>query len=304
MTRTASIPPPDPNAAARQFAQTISEDDLLDRARGNYTNFFLYPPEQPVVFVKFGYGDQKQAEGDMQILAFNWMRQERQRDPRCNIHVPEVFKIFSRDSMTVIIMQLLVGPVGIVAFFRKLDTATWKRYEPVLYAMVGQGVRMLSRMPVPDGATPGPFTRAKRIIKHLIFKDQEAPVVYPTISDLEDHLNRVADLACRGKPHARIVLEDQLIYSYTDFNDDNFMFAIEPDGTLRLYIVDFEHVSFLPPSFLAYAVHDPGDRWFLCPPIAETFGNTLPQRNISMLNEIRGLFQISTRRLGLDRRRP
>jgi hypothetical protein len=42
--------------------------------------------------------------------------------------------------------------------------------------MIAEGVHLLSRMPVLRGATRGPFTRADRRIKHLLFKDQETPV--------------------------------------------------------------------------------------------------------------------------------
>lgn len=55
----------------------------------------------------------------------------------------------------------------------------------------------------------------------------------------------------------KVALENQLTFCYTDFNDENFMFASDPNALPRLYIVDFEHASFLPLSFLDYAVLEP-----------------------------------------------
>lgn len=195
---SAALPPssdgPDANAAVRQFAQTISEDDLFNLAVGRYYPFLPYPPECPVVFIKYG-NQAKQAEADMQKLAFDWLRHERQRNPSCNIHVPEVFKVFSKGGLTFIIMQLVPGD-PVQQFAKRFDRRTWDHNKSRCYEMIAEGVHLLSRMPVPPDATPGPYTHAVRRIKHLLFKDQQAAVVYPTIQDLEDHLNRV--YSCRN----------------------------------------------------------------------------------------------------------
>ncbi|AEO58678.1 hypothetical protein MYCTH_2306164 [Thermothelomyces thermophilus ATCC 42464] len=293
--------PPDANAAARQFAQTISEEDLFQRAQTLFAPFIAYPPNRPMVFVKFG-GPEKQAEGDMQMLAFNWLRQERQRNPSCNIHVPEVFKIFSRGGLTFIIMQL-VAATPVQQFATKFDPRTWDHNKSRYYDIIAEGVRLLSCMPVPTGATPGPYTRGERRIKHLLFKDHTAPVVYPTIQDLQDHLNRVAERGYRNNPHPpKIALEKELVFCYTDFNDENFMFTTDPDGRPRLYIVDFEHASFLPLSFLAYAVLEPDSRWFLCSWIAKKFGASLPRNNIAVMQRLCYMFQVSSANIGLRKK--
>jgi hypothetical protein len=301
-----AAPPPsagaaDPNAAARQYAQTISEDDLVQRAQNRFAPFLAYPPNRPVVFVKFG-GPEKQAEGDMQKLAFNWLRQERQRNPSCNIHVPEVFKMFTKGGLTFIIMQL-VAATPVEQFAKKFDPRAWDQNKSVYYRMIAEGIYLLSRMPVPAGATPGPFTRGERRIRHLLFKDQTAPVVYPTVQELQDHLNRVAERAYRNDPRPpKVALERQLVFCYTDFNDENFMFTIEADGRPRLYIVDFEHASFLPLSFLAYAVLEPDTRWFLCRWIADRFNGSLLRDNIAVMQRICYMFQISSINIGLRKR--
>ncbi len=78
------------------------------------------------------------------------------------------------------------------------------------------------------------------------------------------------------------------------------MFATDPDGRPRLYIVDFEHASFLPLSFLAYAVSSA--RWSLCTFVGDRFGASLPWDNIAAMDKIFGMFQISTWYLGLEKR--
>ncbi|KAL2150274.1 hypothetical protein VTH82DRAFT_7950 [Thermothelomyces myriococcoides] len=270
----------DPNAVARQFAQTITEEELVQRVQTLYTPYITYSPDNPLFFIKFG-DDEMQGEGDMQMLAFTWLRQECQRNPNCNIHVPEIFRIFTRDGLTFIIMEF-VPAVPVVEFGKSFDPSSWDREQTRYFDMIAEGVHLLSRVPVPADATPGPYMSGERIIRHLLFKNCMAPVVYQTIQELEDQLNRVAERGyriVRDPPDlTTVTLEKDLnMFCYTGFNDENFMFTTDPDGRLRLYIVDFGHASFLPPSFLAFAVFEPRRRWFLCPWIADKFGASLPR---------------------------
>ena len=95
-------------------------------------------------------------------------------------------------------------------------------------------------------------------------------------------------------------LEKELVFCYTDFNDENFMFTTDSNHRLRLYIVDFEHASFLPLSFLAFAVFEPSSRWFLCPWIRDSIGSSLPRDNLEVMERISYMFQISSWRIGLS----
>lgn len=79
------------------------------------------------------------------------------------------------------------------------------------------------------------------------------------------------------------------------------MFTTDADGRLRLYIVDFEHASFLPASFLAYVVFKPGARWFLCRWIEDRIGSTLSRDNLEVMSWIFYIFQISTWMTGLSK---
>lgn len=179
---------PQDNEIARQFAQDLSEEELYQQSRGRQIPRFPYPPAHPVVFVKFG-GPEIQAEGDTQRLAFDWVSRQCRKD-NGNIYIPEVFKIFSRGGLTFLIMQL-IGASTIRTFRNQFEPQHWIDEKSRYYDLVVEGIQLLRRMPVPDDATPGPYTSSKRIIKHMLFKDQSAPIEYGSIGELQDHLNRV-----------------------------------------------------------------------------------------------------------------
>ncbi|KFY54617.1 hypothetical protein V497_07574 [Pseudogymnoascus sp. VKM F-4516 (FW-969)] len=182
---------------------------------------FPYLSDHPVVFVKYG-GTQRQAEGEMQMLAFNWVGPERQKS-NFNIYVPEELKAQSWED------------------------DVFKKY----FDLVTEGVQLLRRIPLPvDLVGPGPVASNPRTIRHMIFKDYESAIEYGTVEELQDHLNRVARLGYHTNPNPpQVTLEEELVFCYTDFNDQNFMFSTDTDHCpQRLYIVDFEHTSFLPIS--------------------------------------------------------
>lgn len=85
----------DDNESARIFAHAIPRKRSSIESQGRYVPMFPYPPGRPVVFVKYGC-PQKQAEGEMQRFAFDWVSAE-WRKSHCIIYVPEVYKIFGRN---------------------------------------------------------------------------------------------------------------------------------------------------------------------------------------------------------------
>lgn len=95
--------------SGRPYALSISEAEIYNFAFPLPANAwravprFSYPPEAPVIFVKYG-GFEIQGEGDMQLLAFEWLSHERARTD-CNIYIPEVYKIFTKHEVTFLVMQ-------------------------------------------------------------------------------------------------------------------------------------------------------------------------------------------------------
>jgi hypothetical protein len=93
-------PPPssvaaDPNAAARQSAQTISDDDLVQRAGTLYATFIAYPPTAPWCSSSLVPPIRRPRE-TWRVWPSTGCVKKRQEDPSCNIYIPEVFKIFTK----------------------------------------------------------------------------------------------------------------------------------------------------------------------------------------------------------------
>jgi hypothetical protein len=191
------LPTDDAIGAARRFAESLSEDELLQQTRSRRVPRFAYPLDQPIVFIKYG-GHDLQAEGEMQMLAFHWLYQQRQRN-RCHIYTPEVYRVVTIGHRTFLIMQLIQGSTvqDIINRYRQLGSVSIEAEMSPYCDLVTEGIQLLRRIPVPDDATPGPYVReteareAGRFIKHMLFKDQEAAIEYNSIQELEEHLNQV-----------------------------------------------------------------------------------------------------------------
>lgn len=171
----------DDNKSAPIFAHAIPEEALVNDSQRRYVPMFPYPFDHPMVFVKCG-GPQKQAGGEMQMVAFNWVGSERQKSD-WNIYVPEVYKIFTRNRQTFIIMQLVEGnSIGKIS--EKLKAQSWEGdVFRTYFDLVIKRVQLLRRMPLPVGLG-GP-------IRHMIFNAYESAIEYGTVEELQDHLNRV-----------------------------------------------------------------------------------------------------------------
>lgn len=202
-------PSDDQVIAARQFAQNLSEDEIVEASDRHAASVprFGYPEEKPVVFIKFG-DKQLLAEADSQRQAWEWTNSVRQSAPDSfagRILVPEVYKTFTKEhspdipySGTAYIVMQYVHGTDLNRMSRDtgstpLQPSEWM--EPC-FELVSQAIQLLRRMPVPDDAWPGPYTKhTSRWIKHQLFKDQQAATDYANIQELEDHLNRVSPFA-------------------------------------------------------------------------------------------------------------
>ncbi|KAK3376180.1 hypothetical protein B0T24DRAFT_549737, partial [Lasiosphaeria ovina] len=199
------------------------------------------------------------AEGKMQELAFHHMEKKRSDNPSFQIHVPEVFAMFSTaGGEEVVVMELVQDSKDMHRFIKdqKLDHAKAK----ACYEMVVDAIKLFREIPpVDDIPGPAPSAGGSRLIKNTMFYDEQADRPFKSIHDLQEHLNEVH----RAKQYKPVVLEQKLIFCYTDLSQANFKFktADKGGGTgrddvshARLYVVDFEHAAFLPASFLAFAV--------------------------------------------------
>lgn len=180
----------DDKAAARRFALSVPEDDLYEECK-KYIGWrhYPYPAERPIIWVKYG-GPARQAEAEMHLLAWNFLRKEHQAKRYSTIHIPEIFKVFHRGEGTFIIMELLEATLLRDYAQSSLDQC---------YDLIAQGIQVLCGMPVPEDATPGPYAKDRdlRQMTHPIFRDHVAPTVYKTVGELEGHLARVSIILLR-----------------------------------------------------------------------------------------------------------
>jgi hypothetical protein len=101
----------------------------------------------------------------------------------------------------------------------------------------------------------------------------------------------------------QVTLERQLVFTYSDFNDENFMFNTDSEGHLRFYLIDFEHASFLPTSMLASVVLQNG-LWWSTKPIAQRIGAMFPTANLDALARAFYIFHTYGHGVGLEKKDP
>jgi hypothetical protein len=107
-----------------------------------------------------------------------------------------------------------------------------------------------------------------------------------------------------GPRYPTVSFERELTFCYCDFNDENFMFNTDAAGRLRLYIVDFEHASFLPVTFLSYALFVEAhgtQHWITAEPLVQRIGHTLPRSNLDVLAKVGYTFVVSASVIALVR---
>lgn len=78
------------------------------------------------------------------------------------------------------------------------------------------------------------------------------------------------------------------------------MFKRDANGRLCLYIVDFEHASFLPISLLSITLFRKSPDWTTVPAMVARIGHTLPKTNVEGLQDAREVFWTSPWTVGLE----
>ncbi len=104
----------------------------------------------------------------------------------------------------------------------------------------------------------------------------------------------------KGSQPPTVHLENQLTFCYCDLNEENFMFKRDANGRLCLYIVDFEHASFLPISLLSITLFRKSPDWTTVPAMVARIGHTLPKTNVEGLQDAREVFWTSPWTVGLE----
>ncbi|KAH6999729.1 kinase-like domain-containing protein [Ilyonectria destructans] len=243
-----------------------------------------YPTHNPVIYIK--YGDNEYALRDSEARTHQYAYDALQRVPeqdRQGVRIPEIYRIIETENSTYIIMEYIRGRT--LAKVME-DESVFVQTRFYYYDRIERALKLLLSFPVPKGAAPGPFGGG--IIRHPLFKDYRAPIQYDSVDMLEKHLNKVSTTLNQDAP--KVTLERDLHFVFADLYEGNFMFTDNGD----VYVIDFEQASFLPLSFMTYAMVQ-------MRAVAGALRNKLdlPEANVPAMRHICSWFVMSWTKLGL-----
>ncbi|KAM5347067.1 hypothetical protein ACJ41O_010072 [Fusarium nematophilum] len=279
----------------REVAESLSVDALIELIRTQPNHYikndrtyalygFGYPIDNPIVYIKHGrhYDRGVDAEARNQRWAYEALQKMSQSE-REGIHIPEIYRVVSLKTWTIIIMEFVPGKtLGDL----EDDNRGYRDRLGGHYDKIEKALKLFLRLPVPEDASPGPYGGG--LIRHPLFKDYQSTIEYPTVELLEMHLNKLATWFGADAP--KLVLERKLHFIFSDLYSGNFMFTDRGD----LYVIDFERANFLPLSFMTYAmIQWRGVCWLL----KERF--SLPEENLEVMRTVCTLLVMSTPKLGL-----
>jgi len=234
---------------------TLPTDDTIVefcRQYGRSSNGYLYDGLAyklnggGTVWVKHGYHVQL-AEARTQDHAFKAFQKMAEMGLGTDARIPEVYRFFERDRQTYIIMEYIDGETVKQRLQNSTDDPS------LIYSKVSDALNQLLSITAPQNLPClGPIGGGP--IHHLFFMDYVSAIEYDTVEKLEQHVNAILKRGNYGKGYNRPAVDfkhDKVIFSFSDFNLDNFM--IDKEG--KVYILDFQHAGYLPESFMNLAVN-------------------------------------------------
>ncbi|KAI0633756.1 hypothetical protein C8Q77DRAFT_1073526 [Trametes polyzona] len=252
MIDTASIEMDIPLVACPESAAIPSVADIiaLCHANGYSTNQLLFPSsESPRYFIKYG---SEQAVAT-QARTQDYIYHHTLRDPAAP-RVPRVYLAFSvhgkfASPQEYMVMEYIPHPTVEKWLSRHPEDAT------IIRPLVVSAVGWILALPVPAATGVGPVGGG--VIRHVFFKDQEAPYPFPAVANLQAYVNRALRFAVRDKRVTVDFSAEPLQFCDSDPVDRNFLYD---SCTNQLWRVDFEHVSILPSSFAIFGLRAHMDR--------------------------------------------
>ncbi|KAJ6558335.1 kinase-like domain-containing protein [Mycena capillaripes] len=211
---------------------------LCHKAGYNQSGFAFPSNEHPIAWIKYGLRvTVGEARTQHMIAAVV------NSSPESVVRVPKVYSAFVCDNLCYIVMEYIAGPTA-----DELLRAPGADRGSICQT-VAAAVKQLLTLRAPADSIPGPVGRG--YIHHPCFYDRRAGVLYPSVEMLEAHFNKL--LRINGHPE-RVSFASEaaegLILCHGDIHETNFIIA---DNGL-VYAIDFEHLCFLPPAFVAYAL--------------------------------------------------
>lgn len=182
----------------RQLALSWRDEDIISvfrqtpwlKPNGHAVTGFGFPPQEPVAHVKFGLPAILKPELDNHEYVFRALR-DMPPDKTRGIRIPEIYRTLESDGRVFIIMEYIPGST----LGQLLDQEGGESKQGALTNDIARAMKLLMSIPVPAGQTPGPVGGG--YIRHSLFKDDTSACVYPSVDELEKHLNVVRNYTHR-----------------------------------------------------------------------------------------------------------
>ncbi|OAR05866.1 hypothetical protein LLEC1_06398 [Akanthomyces lecanii] len=257
-------------------ALTLPELEAARKRTSAESTGFAYPPAAPVFYVKFGNQSKSLTNMEARTQEFVYTALKDLPDvyaPR----VPRIFRVVEGRYLAYVIMELVHEPT----LLELSETRSWEEQQPYL-KQIARAIDVLLTIPV-VGDVPGPCGGG--VIQHPLFRDGQAPAIFPSTAALQGHINAIN--SHRNAASSQITLESCLHVVYSDCFPGNFV--LPPDGSL--WILDFGHAGLLPLSFQAYALSYPFPR---SRAVARAIGGymttVLPRGNLELMRRAHDRF--------------
>ncbi|POS69866.1 hypothetical protein DHEL01_v211741 [Diaporthe helianthi] len=245
-----------------------------------FTNGHL-PPGKGRVWIKFNF-DVLRMQWQANTQAWAHERITKDENTHARFHVPRVYDFFETSinefKYGLIVMEFADGVTVHDIETKIIRSSNMSQEEKqkkigLCKDRVVEAVCLLYSLTPPEDAAPGPYGGG--LATSLVWgrEEPESPREYGSVQDLQNWINsenervsptelqgldpaledRTNDLQTNpGYPPIDLVSED-LRLCHGDMNLRNFIMEDGEDPTSRLVIIDFEHVNFLPTSFLIYS---------------------------------------------------
>ncbi|TWU78814.1 hypothetical protein ED733_007311 [Metarhizium rileyi] len=221
-----------------------------DASPCGYTSSLAYPPEakSPTYWIKYGNSVV------WNELASLKMAHDGLRSLGSPVKAPDVYygcrvAISYADDpagvpayRTYLVMEYVRGKTAAQLL---QDAADDEVAKDGIYQQIAFALSELHRIPVPDGSRPAAVNGGK--IRHEIFDDNEAPLHYRNVTELEHHLNVFLSMN-KAKCRVEHLAQEPMVFCYSDVWLGNFI--IDEEGSIT--VVDCEDASILPSSFTRF----------------------------------------------------
>lgn len=178
----------------RQLALSWREDEIISvfkqipeiKPNGCAVTGFVFPPKQPVAYIKFGYPPERMAEVRNHDYAFKALK-AMLPDQTQGILIPEIYRTFGSDDRLFIVMEYIPGRT----LAQLQEQQGWESQKGTVVNSIARAITLLTLMPVPPGQKPGPVGGGH--IRHPLFKNDTSFCDYSSVNELEQHLNKVCN---------------------------------------------------------------------------------------------------------------